>query len=81
MIHALSPPRGRTKKIASGGAQIAPQALSHRGIKVAPAGYGFVAGKMHLCRFDFVEKNSIFASRHRRNNFLFTPLAPDIYRK
>jgi hypothetical protein len=40
-----------------------------------------VAGKMHLWRFDFVEKNSIFARRHGRNNFLFTPLAPDIYRK
>jgi hypothetical protein len=40
-----------------------------------------VAGKMHLWRFDLVEKNSIFAKRYRRNNFLFTPPAPDIYRK
>jgi hypothetical protein len=77
----LSPPRERNKKSCIGGAQLASEALSHGGAKAAHAGYGIVAGKMHLWRFDFVEKNSIFASRYRRNNFLFTPLAPDIYRK
>jgi hypothetical protein len=81
MIHGLRPLYGTQQKNCIGGAQIALWALNHRCIEAALVRHGIVAGKMHLWRFDFVEKNSIFASRHRRNNFLFTPLAPDIYRK
>jgi hypothetical protein len=40
-----------------------------------------VAGKMHLWRFGFVGKNSMFSLPHRRNNFLFTRQVQDIYRK
>jgi hypothetical protein len=55
--------------------------MDHFVVEAGTARHGLVAGKMHLCRFDFGEKNSIFAVGWRRNNFLFTPLAPDIYRK
>jgi hypothetical protein len=63
------------------GAQIALRGLEQGGVFTALVQSKTVAGKMHLWRFDFVEKNSIFAKRHGRNNFLFTPLDPDIYRK
>jgi hypothetical protein len=81
MIHDLCPPRAREEKIGGDGAQIASRAVDQDGIFAAPVQSKTVAGKMHLWRFDLVEKNSIFAKRYRRNNFLFTPLAPDIYRK
>jgi hypothetical protein len=81
MIHGLGPPSETQKKNCAGGAQIALRKGGSLGLAAALARQGLVAGKMHLCRFDLVEKNSIFALRHRRNNFLFTPLAPDIYRK
>jgi hypothetical protein len=63
------------------GAKIAWRAKIQRVFRGAIEGPGIVAGKMHLWRFDFGEKNSIFRSRYGRNNFLFTPLTSDIYRK
>jgi hypothetical protein len=81
MIHGLRPPRTQLQKICGDGAQIALRGLGQGGVFAAQVQSKTVAGKMHLWRFDLVEKNSIFARRHGRNNFLFTPLTSDIYRK
>jgi hypothetical protein len=86
MIHGSNPPAGAhdkidLKKIDLGGAQIASEGSAHDHFAAARGGSEMAARKMHLWRFDFVEKNSIFAMPHRRNNFLFAVLAPQINRK
>jgi hypothetical protein len=80
MIHGSDPPVAR-KKNDFGGAQIASEGSAQDRSAAARGGSEMATRKMHLWRFDFVEKNSIFPAPHRRNNFLFAVLAPQINRK
>jgi hypothetical protein len=81
MIHGSDPPAGAREKNNICGAQIASEGSGQGGRAAARAPSEMAARKMHLWRFDLVEKNSIFQTPHRRNNFLFAVLAPQINRK
>jgi hypothetical protein len=80
MIHG-STPGGTGSRPGIGGAGFASPLAVGRCNEAERRSRSFRAGKMHLWRFDFVEKNSMFGSPHRRNNFLFAAMLPDIYRK
>jgi hypothetical protein len=80
MIHC-STPRETREEPRIGGARFALKSAVGRCNEAERCSRGFGAGKMHLWRSDFVEKNSMFGSPRRRKNFLFAAMLPDIYRK